>query len=68
MLLLWHGVLTAAGTRDHRVFGGGPEEYKRVLNSTLVVFAVIAFVGYVIKLQVPQVVRRGPAARSGWSC
>lgn len=54
MLLLWHGVLTLAGTRDQRVFGGGPEEYKRVLNSTLVVFAVIAFVGYVIRLQVPR--------------
>lgn len=54
MLLLWHGVLTAAGTRDYRVFGAGPEEYKRVFNSTLVVFAVIAFAGYVLKLQVPR--------------
>ncbi len=54
MLLLWHGALTAAGTRDSRVFGAGPEEYKRVFSSTLVVFAVIAFVGYVVKFQVPR--------------
>jgi exopolysaccharide biosynthesis polyprenyl glycosylphosphotransferase len=54
MALLWHLVLTLAGTRDLRVFGAGPEEYKRVLNSTLVVFAVIAFVAYVVKFQVPR--------------
>ncbi|VXB57842.1 sugar transferase [Aeromicrobium sp. 9AM] len=54
MLLAWHGALTAAGTRDRRVFGGGPEEYKRILNSTLVVFALIAFFGYTIKFQVPR--------------
>ena len=54
MLLLWHGALTAAGTRDRRVFGAGPDEYKRILNSTLVVFAVIAFVGYAVKFQVPR--------------
>lgn len=54
ILVLWHAVLTFAGTRDLRVFGGGPEEYKRVLNSTLVVFAVIAFVGYMVKVQVPR--------------
>ncbi|MEJ7635968.1 sugar transferase [Aeromicrobium sp.] len=54
LLVLWHGVLTVAGTRDFRVFGAGPEEYKRVFNSTLVVFAVIAFVGYMIKLSVPR--------------
>lgn len=54
ILLMWHAVLTLAGTRDLRVFGGGPEEYKRVLNSTLVVFAVIAFVGYMIGAQVPR--------------
>lgn len=54
MLLLWHGALTAAGTRDRRVFGAGPEEYKRVFNSSLLVFALIAFVGYVVKFQVPR--------------
>ena len=54
MLLLWYGVLTVAGTRDTRVFGAGPEEYKRVFNSTLVVFAIIAFIGYILRFQVPR--------------
>lgn len=54
LALLWHAVLTLAGTRDSRVFAAGSEEYKRVLNSTLVVFGVIAFVGYSIKIPVPR--------------
>ncbi|MCW2750047.1 MAG: polyprenyl glycosylphosphotransferase [Aeromicrobium sp.] len=54
LALLWHAVLTLAGTRDSRVFAAGSEEYKRVLNSTLVVFGVIAFVGYSAKIPVPR--------------
>jgi exopolysaccharide biosynthesis polyprenyl glycosylphosphotransferase len=53
MLVLWYVVLTVAGTRDLRVFGAGPEEYKRVFNSTLVVFAIIAFIGYILRFQIP---------------
>jgi len=54
LALLWHGVLTLAGTRDLRVFGAGAEEYKRVVNSTLVVFGLIAFVGYSVQAAVPR--------------
>ena len=54
LAFIWHGVLTLAGTRDLRVFGAGAEEYKRVINSTLVVFAVIAFVGYSVRFPVPR--------------
>ncbi|MEV7398574.1 sugar transferase [Aeromicrobium sp. NPDC092404] len=53
MLVLWYVVLTVAGTRDLRVYGAGPEEYKRVFNSTLVVFAIIAFIGYILRFQIP---------------
>ena len=53
MMVLWYVVLTVAGTRDLRVFGAGPEEYKRVFNSTLVVFAIIAFIGYILRFQIP---------------
>ncbi|MGA8988770.1 sugar transferase [Aeromicrobium sp.] len=55
MALFWHVVLTVAGTRDSRVFGAGPEEYKRVLSSTLGVFAVIAFCGYVVGFNLPRI-------------
>ncbi|MCW2801445.1 MAG: polyprenyl glycosylphosphotransferase [Aeromicrobium sp.] len=54
LALLWHAVLTLAGTRDFRVLGAGAEEYKRVINSTLVVFGVIAFVGYSVRIPVPR--------------
>lgn len=54
LLMLWHIVLTLAGTRDHRVLGGGPEEYKRVFSSTLVAFAVMAFVCYMVNVQIPR--------------
>jgi exopolysaccharide biosynthesis polyprenyl glycosylphosphotransferase len=54
LVVMWHAVLTLAGTRDSRVIGAGPEEYKRVASSTLVVFALIAFFGYTIRFQVPR--------------
>ncbi|MDX6278428.1 MAG: hypothetical protein QOJ72_2556, partial [Nocardioidaceae bacterium] len=54
MALIWHAILTVAGTRDFRVLGAGSEEYKRVFSSTLVVFGVIAFFGYSAKVALPR--------------
>src|SRR3954454_21391034 len=54
LALTWHVVLPLAGTREFGVFGAGAEEYKRVVNSTLVVFGVIAFVGYSLRIPVPR--------------
>ncbi|NRQ48470.1 sugar transferase [Aeromicrobium stalagmiti] len=54
LLVTWHVVLTLAGTRDPRVLGGGPDEYKRVINSTIVIFSLIAFFGYLFSLTVPR--------------
>ena len=53
-LLLWHLILTLAGTRDPRVLGAGPDEYKRVINSTLVIFSFLAFFGYLISASPPR--------------
>lgn len=53
-LLLWHLVLTLAGTREPRVLGAGPDEYKRVLNSTMVMFAFVAFLGYLVEISPPR--------------
>ncbi|MCW2831934.1 MAG: polyprenyl glycosylphosphotransferase, partial [Aeromicrobium sp.] len=39
LAITWHVVLTLAGTRDPRVLGAGPDEYKRVINSTIVIFS-----------------------------
>ncbi|MFI5426811.1 hypothetical protein [Aeromicrobium sp. UC242_57] len=54
LAVTWHLALTLSGTRDSRVLGAGPEEYKRIINCTIVVFSVIAFVGYVFSLTVPR--------------
>ena len=54
LLLVWMAALTAADTRDPRAVGIGPDEYKRIVNSTVFVFAVIAFFGYAAKIQVPR--------------
>ncbi len=54
LAVTWHVVLTLAGTRDSRVLGAGPDEYKRVINSTIVIFSLIAFFGYVLTLNVPR--------------
>ncbi|MEO6604853.1 MAG: sugar transferase [Aeromicrobium sp.] len=53
-LALWHFVLTLAGTRDARVLGAGPDEYKRVLNSTVVLFSFLAFFGYLVEVSPPR--------------
>jgi exopolysaccharide biosynthesis polyprenyl glycosylphosphotransferase len=53
-LALWHLVLTLAGTRDPRVLGAGPDEYKRVVNSTVVLFSFLAFIGYVVTISPPR--------------
>lgn len=54
LAVIWHIVLTLAGTRDSTVLGAGPEEYKRIINSTIVIFSLIAFVGYLFNLTVPR--------------
>ena len=54
LAVIWHIVLTLAGTRDPQVLGAGPDEYKRLINSTIVAVALIAFVGYVFTLEVPR--------------
>ncbi|WP_344767873.1 sugar transferase [Aeromicrobium panaciterrae] len=53
-LVLWHLVLTLAGTRDARVLSGGADEYKRVINSTLVIFSFLAFFCFVVKFSPPR--------------
>lgn len=52
LALLWWVALTLAGTREPVVFGAGPEEYKRVVSSSFVWFAVVAFAGFMTKAEV----------------
>lgn len=46
----WWIVLGAWGSREERVLGYGPEEYKRVITSTLWLFGAVAIISYVFQL------------------
>ncbi|WP_255572802.1 sugar transferase [Leucobacter tenebrionis] len=48
----WLLCLSAAGSRDSKVFGVGSTEYKRVLTSTLATFGMFAVVAYLAKANV----------------
>ncbi|WP_138416435.1 sugar transferase [Sinomonas gamaensis] len=46
----WWAILGVWGSREERVLGYGPEEYKRVITSTLWLFGGVAIVSYVFQL------------------
>ncbi|MEA5453405.1 sugar transferase [Sinomonas sp. JGH33] len=46
----WWLALWLSGTRDSRILGYGPEEYKRVTSTSLWLFGAIAVVSYVFQL------------------
>jgi exopolysaccharide biosynthesis polyprenyl glycosylphosphotransferase len=48
---VWLVGLGIAGTREHRIVGSGPEEYKRVVNVSVQVFALVAIVGFALQFQ-----------------
>lgn len=52
LVLLWLGALHLLDTRDYRVVGTGPEEYRRVFNATLLAFGTAAIVAYLLKMPV----------------
>ncbi len=54
LLVLWLAALAMAGTRESIVLGTGPEEYKRIITSTLMWFAILAFCGYMVQIQLPR--------------
>lgn len=47
IIVAWWLILEAGGTREPTILGHGPEEYKRVLTSSLWLFGAIAIVSYV---------------------
>lgn len=54
ILILWAVCLAAVGSRDAKIVGFGTEEYKRVLNATFIVFALVTMAGYLFKLDLPR--------------
>lgn len=54
MVAAWLLVLDWGGSRDVRSIGHGPDEYKRVVNSTLALFGALAIVSYLFRFSVPR--------------
>jgi exopolysaccharide biosynthesis polyprenyl glycosylphosphotransferase len=48
----WVGILVLTGAYERRVLGGGPEEYRRVVNATLRWAVLIAAAGFALRLAV----------------
>ena len=48
---MWMIALTSGGTREHRIVGSGPDEYKRVANSSLQLFGLVAIIGFAFQIQ-----------------
>ncbi|WP_336661911.1 sugar transferase [Leucobacter sp. USHLN154] len=52
LIIAWLAALAIGDSRDPKIFGSGPAEYKRVVNLTLLTFGVFAIVSYVARAQV----------------
>ena len=50
LTVAWLVSLSLHRSRDHRVVGLGPEEYKRVMTASFQLFGVVAILSYVLKL------------------
>ena len=49
--LAWIAALGIAASRDKRVIGFGATEYRRVVNSSLMLFAILALIAYLTKIE-----------------
>ncbi|WP_138443892.1 sugar transferase [Sinomonas susongensis] len=50
LIVTWWLVLGTGGSREDQVLGYGPEEYRRVIKSTLWLFGAVAIISYVFQL------------------
>ena len=51
LTVAWLIALALHRSRDHRIVGLGPEEYKRVMTASFQLFGVVAIASYVLKLE-----------------
>jgi exopolysaccharide biosynthesis polyprenyl glycosylphosphotransferase len=49
---MWLGLLALRGSYDQRIIGLGTEEIRRIVSATLLVFAVVAGVSYLIRADI----------------
>ncbi|MBC7517330.1 MAG: sugar transferase [Microbacteriaceae bacterium] len=51
IILGWMFILHFFGSRDSRVLGSGPEEYRRISDASLRLFGLIAIAAFLLKLE-----------------
>ena len=49
---IWILILSLNGSRDLRILGFGADEYKKVANSVFIMFALVALISYIFKLEI----------------
>lgn len=52
LLVAWVMMMGAVGTRDRRIFGSGPAEYRRVIHATFWVFGLLAIAAFAADWQI----------------
>ncbi|HSN44014.1 MAG TPA: sugar transferase, partial [Propionibacteriaceae bacterium] len=50
--IVWMLILGAVESRNRKVFGSGPEEYRRVINASLYTFGTVAIASYLAHVEV----------------
>jgi exopolysaccharide biosynthesis polyprenyl glycosylphosphotransferase len=51
LIILWWFMLGAWNSRESRILGAGPDEYKRVAAASLWLFGIVAIVSYVLQVE-----------------
>lgn len=51
IVVTWLVVLSAFGTRDHRIIGSGTLEYRRIVDATFVLFGIFAMVSFLFRIE-----------------
>ncbi|WP_149361175.1 sugar transferase [Lolliginicoccus suaedae] len=52
LVLAWSAALAMLGARDVRIIGTGGEEYQRIVQSTIMVFGLIAIIALLLRLEI----------------
>lgn len=55
LVLLWLATLYVRGCYDERFLGVGPDEFSRLVSATILLFAVVAGVGYFVNSDVSRI-------------
>ncbi|HEY0240539.1 MAG TPA: sugar transferase, partial [Friedmanniella sp.] len=52
LIVLWSLALTVFRTREGRIVGSGPEEYRRTANASFALFGTVAILAYLLKADI----------------